>query len=95
MYCEKLLANADHPADRSVLNRDLIDLTMMMSRWGPVPKAAWPKARDAYGITVATACEKAVPAIRDRLKACMDGMAMGGSLAEEILSQHGGPRLVA
>ena len=96
MYCEKLLANADRHADRSVLNRDIIDLTMMMSRWGPVPKAAWSKAQDAYGSTVETAYEKAVLAIRDPhwLKTCMDGMAMDGSLAEEILSQHGGPRLV-
>lgn len=95
MYCEKLLANADRYADRSVLNRDIIDLTMMMSRWGPVPDTAWSKATAAYGSTVEIAYEKAVLAIRDpvRLKTCMDGMAMESGLAEEILSQHGGPHI--
>src|SRR5690554_2574336 len=36
MYCEKLLANADRYADRAVLNRDIIDLSMMISRFGPI-----------------------------------------------------------
>lgn len=95
MYCEKLLANADRYADRSVLNHDIIDLTMMISRWGPVPDGAWSKAKAAYGSTVEIAYERAVFAIRDPgwLKACMDGMAMAPHLADEILHQHGGPRV--
>ncbi len=31
MYCEKLLANADRYADKAVLSRDIIDLSMMIS----------------------------------------------------------------
>ncbi|MCA0273087.1 MAG: nucleotidyl transferase AbiEii/AbiGii toxin family protein [Proteobacteria bacterium] len=95
MYCEKLLANADRYADRSVLNRDIIDLSMMISRWGPVPDAAWAKARAAYGNTVESAYGKAVLAIRDPawLRACMDGLAMDSDLADEILHHHGGARI--
>lgn len=41
MYAEKLLANADRWADKAVLNRDVLDLSMMISRWGPIPDGAW------------------------------------------------------
>lgn len=59
MYAEKLLANADRWADEAVFSRDIIDLAMMISRWGPIPEAAWEKARDAYGETVDAAFENA------------------------------------
>lgn len=93
MYCEKLLANADHHADHSVLNRDIIDLSMMVSRLGPIPDAAWSRAKGAYGETVVKAYDKAVQAIRDprRLQTCMTGMGMDLDLMHEILSPHGGP----
>lgn len=93
MYCEKLLANADRHADRATLSRDIIDLSMMMSRWGPIPDASWAKARGAYGDTVDRAFERAAAGIRDRtwLRACVDGMAMDRALEDEILAQHGGP----
>ena len=35
MYAEKLLANEDRCLDRSVMNRDAIDLAMMIHYWGP------------------------------------------------------------
>lgn len=59
MYAEKLLANADRWADEAVFSRDIIDLAMMISRWGPIPEAAWEKARRAYGETVDAAFENA------------------------------------
>lgn len=92
MYCERLLANADHHADRSALGRDIIDLSMMISRFGPIPEAAWLKTKGAYGETVMNAHDKAVQAIRDPewLKTCMTGMGMDLDLALEILSIHGG-----
>ena len=95
MYCEKLLANADRYADRAVLSRDMIDLSMMISRWGPVPELAWAKARAAYGETVDHAFAKAKAMIRDPawLKKCMDGMGMEAGIAEEILSLHGGAQV--
>ena len=93
LYCEKLLANADRHADRSVLSRDIIDLAMMISRWGQIPDKAWEKARAAYGWSVDGAFEKAVQTIRYKewLLECMRAMAMEQSLAEEILGVFGGP----
>ncbi|VDC28626.1 nucleotidyl transferase AbiEii/AbiGii toxin family protein [Pseudogemmobacter humi] len=92
MYCERLLANADHHADRSVLNRDIIDLSMMISRFGPIPEAAWSKAKGAYGETVVNAYDKAAQAIHDPrwLRTCMTRMGMDLDLAHEILPIHGG-----
>jgi hypothetical protein len=92
MYCEKLLANADRYADTSVLSRDMIDLSMMISRWGPIPEAAWIKAEAAYGLSVRAAFDKAVTMVRNPawLKKCAAGMAIDGKIAEEILGVHGG-----
>ena len=88
------------PNSRSTINiyneglgRDVIDLSMMVARWGPIPDAAWVKARAAYGDTVAAAWRRAVAAIRDpaRLEACLRGLAMAPELAGEVLAPHGGP----
>lgn len=48
-YAEKLLANSDRWADRSVLSRDILDLAMMIQFWGEIPVEAEEKARSAYG----------------------------------------------
>jgi hypothetical protein len=47
-YAEKLLANSDRWADRQVLSRDLIDLSVLRRRIGPIPAGAWAKVEDAY-----------------------------------------------
>lgn len=93
MYAEKLLANADRWADKSVLNRDLIDLAMMMSRWQPIPQEAWDIAEGAYGNTARKAYDGAVHRIRDPrwLRKCMADMGMDLDLEAEILNQIGGP----
>ena len=93
MYAEKLLANADRWADRATLSRDVIDLSVMMSRWGPIPDASWEKAHDAYGTSIDSSYAKAVERIRRPawLRECMKQMAMGDGLFDEILAQHGGP----
>lgn len=93
MYAEKLLANADRWADKAVLNRDILDLSMMISRWGQIPEGAWAIAEGAYGDTVRKAYDDAVARIRNTewLKQCMVGMAMEPELEGEILAQHGGP----
>jgi Nucleotidyl transferase AbiEii toxin, Type IV TA system len=90
MYTEKLLANADRWPDRAVLSRDIIDLSIMISRWGPIPEAAWEKARTAYGVTVAEAYGKAGDHIRDRdeLRRCMRELSIDPALLDEILSAH-------
>ncbi len=93
MYAEKLLANADRWADKAVLNRDILDLSMMISRWGQIPDGAWAIAEGAYGDTVRKAYDEAVARIRNTewLQKCMAGMAMEPELEGEILAQHGGP----
>lgn len=93
MYAEKLLANADRWNDTSVLNRDLIDLSMMIARWGPIPDDAWRIAAEAYGDSARMAYAEAVRRVRnpDWLAQCMAGMAMDPALRDEILTQHGGP----
>ena len=48
MYAEKLLANADRGGDLASRHRDVIDLGMMMARWGPIPHEARVKADAAY-----------------------------------------------
>lgn len=90
MYTEKLLANADRWPDRAVLSRDIIDLSIMISRWGPIPEAAWEKARTAYGVTADEAYGKAVDHIRDRdeLRRCMRELSIDPALLDEILSAH-------
>jgi len=94
MYTEKLLANTDRWADRAVLSRDIIDISMMISRWGAIPEAAWGCAKGAYGDTVADAYHKAVDFIRNPnwLQECMEKMNIDPELAGEILAPHGGPK---
>lgn len=93
MYAEKLLANADRWADTSVLNRDLIDLSMMIFHLGPIPDSAWAIAEDAYGDSVRKAYAGAVERIRNLkwLRKCMVDMAMEPELENQILAPHGGP----
>lgn len=93
MYCEKLLANADRYADTAVLSRDMIDLSMMISRWGPIPEAAWAKAEGAYGESARIAFDKAVTMVRNPawLGKCATGLGIDTKITEEILAVHGGP----
>lgn len=93
MYAEKLLANADRWADKAVLNRDILDLSMMISRWGAIPGEAWDIAEGAYGDTARKAYDKAITRIRDTvwLNKCMADMGMEPDLEGEILALHGGP----
>ncbi|QIE47759.1 hypothetical protein G5B38_19245 (plasmid) [Pseudohalocynthiibacter aestuariivivens] len=65
MYAEKFLANDDRWNDTSVMSRDIIDLSISMSRWGPIPEAFWLKAEEAYSRdAVRSSCQKAVERIR-------------------------------
>jgi hypothetical protein len=95
LYAEKLLANADRYADKVVLNRDVIDLGLMISRWGPIPGAACAKARAAYGTAIDAAYSTAAAKISDPewLETCMRGMAMDRDLAKEILEALAEARL--
>lgn len=59
-FAEKLLANTDRGADRSTMNRDMIDLMAMCIYWGDIPNQSWQKAKDAYGTSVAVAFQRVV-----------------------------------
>ncbi len=93
LYAEKLLAHTDRWADRSTLSRDLIDLAMMVSHWGPIPDEAWAKAHDAYGVSV----DKALASGRDLfadggyLQTCLRKMGMAPTLAATIQNALGLP----
>lgn len=86
LFAEKLLANADRWNDKSTFNRDVIDLSMMIDAWGPVPSAALEKVRSAYGDTAELALEKARARINDPawLDKCLDMLSMSRDLHPRI-----------
>jgi hypothetical protein len=86
MYAEKLLANADRCVDRSAASRDAIDLAMLIEHWGPVPNAAWDKARQAYGRSIDSYYGKAIDLVSDAnyLQSCLHKMQMDPALIERI-----------
>jgi hypothetical protein len=47
-FAEKLLANSDRWARPEALSRDLIDLSALRQRTGPIPDDAWQKVEQAY-----------------------------------------------
>jgi len=86
MYAEKLLANADRGLDSSVMSRDIIDLAMMIDRWGIIPQSAWKKAIDAYGDHVLKAFETSCQLVSDQsyLISCLQKMRMEPGLSKTI-----------
>jgi len=86
MYAEKLLANADRGLDKSTLSRDIIDLAMMIERWGAIPDAAWEKAKMAYGDHVVQAFETTSKLMCEHayLSQCLQRMDMDAALVERI-----------
>lgn len=70
LYAEKLLANADRGLDTSTLHRDLIDLCVMVRRWGPIPDEAMAKAESAYGSTIAASVGKVAALLQDPSRLC-------------------------
>jgi len=85
-YAEKLLANADRGLDKSMLSRDMIDLAMMIDKWGPVPSRALEKAEAAYGTSIITMWNKSVEMLLDDtyLANCLQTMSMDIGLAGSI-----------
>ena len=91
MFAEKLLANADRWADRSVLSRDIIDLSMMIDAWGGIPADALEKTTRVYGDSIHLALAKAtlLKEDSDYMNKCLLGMQMDISFAEQIRSSLG------
>jgi len=63
-FGEKLLANADRWADKSVLSRDIIDVAFMVSHWGNIPQEAVTAAENAYGTAVLRSLRNAVQMVQ-------------------------------
>jgi nucleotidyltransferase AbiEii toxin of type IV toxin-antitoxin system len=64
-YAEKILANSDRWADRQVFSRDLIDLSALRMRFGPVPEEAWGKVERAYKTAGRDDLRKAIAAFAE------------------------------
>lgn len=91
MYAEKLLANTDRGLDTSTLSRDMIDLAMMMMKWGDIPLAALAKAGSAraYGMAIHRHFLGALKLMEQRDQAhlikSLDSMQMDDKLRPRIL----------
>ena len=92
MYAEKLMANSDRWYQPDVASRDILDLSVMISRWGPVPDEAWVIAEEAYGQKVREDFDKAVEKIRkpEHIESCAEKMQIDAKTVREILTVHGG-----
>ncbi len=87
LFAEKLLANADRFADKSVMSRDAIDLLIMEKHWGQIPHQAWTKATGAYGDSVHGALKKAKDHLRDNpqyLTDCISKMGIGTDVVSQL-----------
>lgn len=92
MYAERLLANSDHWYQSVVHNRDIIDLSVMISRWGPIPDMAWEIAEEAYGDKARSDFDNAVDLIRkpEHIELCADKLRIDDTIVQEIIDLHGG-----
>lgn len=78
-FSEKLLANADRWSDKSVLSRDIIDISFMVSHWGAIPSESVVIAENAYGISVIKSLRSAVALVQSDaayLEHCLSSMAI-------------------
>lgn len=87
MYAEKILANADRGLDKFVKSRDIIDLAMMISSWGAIPREALEKVYDAYGEHAFVALHKSVGLIQDKeyFLSCLRVAHIDEDMADRIL----------
>lgn len=87
MYAEKVLAISDRGLDKSTFGRDMIDLAMMIGRWGPLPQVALLKARAAYGKSIDKSLADSAARMSDTayLGLCFDKMGMEKNLMAPVL----------
>jgi hypothetical protein len=89
MATTKLLANSDRWADRSTMNRDLIDLAMMRPP-RDLLQSAIQKAEGAYGTAIRADLSKAIDAFRNdpqRVEDCIVAMRMTGTPAALLMQR--------
>jgi Nucleotidyl transferase AbiEii toxin, Type IV TA system len=76
-FAEKLLANSDRWPDRQFLSRDLIDLSALRRRIGPIPDLAWNKVEPAYRTAARDDLRKALTAFLGDVphqRRCFEGL---------------------
>ena len=88
LWAQKLMANADRALDKGSMNRDIIDIAMMLKHWGPLPREAFDKAYRAYGDALARGFHNAFGMLADEkhLTKCMHTMDIDLGLVDEILT---------
>lgn len=93
LFAEKLLANTDRGLDRGLFSRDLIDLAMMIDRWGAIPDLAWQRAEAAYGESVWRVYQKTLLLLQNPTyrRECLRQMQMDISMEGRILGALGLP----
>lgn len=86
MYAQKLLANADRGLDKATMSRDIIDLSVMIDKWGDIPGLAWDKAYAAYGDYLIRGFYNGIKVIQDRsyLASCLHRMGMDADYVDRI-----------
>lgn len=86
LFVSKLLANTDRGLNDASLNRDIIDLAMMVKAWGPVPQVAWQEATLVYGAEVARSLIATCGLMSDRVRVIRHlwMLAMYTSLADSV-----------
>lgn len=87
LYAEKLLANADRGLDAATLHRDLIDLCVMVRRWGAIPAMAADKARAAYGHSIDRAFERVAARLREQpaeRQRCLEALQAEADVAADV-----------
>lgn len=88
-YAEKLLANSDRWADRSVASRDILDLAAMVNAWGDIPPKSLAKACSAYGTTIIKDVISAANLILDNenyCQQCFDDLRIDESVQRDLLA---------
>ncbi len=86
LFAQKLLANADRGLDKASMSRDIIDLAVMIDKWGQIPQLSWDKAVKAYGNQIPDYFAKSILFIHNEqyLKDCLNKMVMDNSWQDKI-----------
>jgi hypothetical protein len=89
LFTLKLLANDDRGLDVSNSSRDLIDLAVMKSAWGDIPKGVWEKVEDVYGNKIHSHYDKCRALLADDhyLSKCLKEMEMHPDWGSVILQE--------
>jgi len=86
-YAQKLFANSDRCVDPSSFSRDIIDLALMLQKWGDFPDEAWNYAYKAYGDLIVKGFHLATNSLSNplHLTQCLEKLKINPRMADSIL----------